>query len=172
MRDHKRESGVSGQAYDQLVDRLVEKLNVSNELSAEKVQRTIDEVVELEQVALDMSKDEAALVKAYLMRDIGSLVATVDEAVDSISTWLKFDLELLEQSVARRLLSVADNSVVDMELLREQLRHGEAEYVSGELALPGTLVCAQCAIEVQLMASARIEPCQNCGGKLFTRASE
>ena len=120
MRDHKRESGVSGQAYDQLVDRLVEKLNVSNELSAEKVQRTIDEVVELEQVALDMSKDEAALVKAYLMRDIGSLVATVDEAVDSISTWLKFDLELLEQSVARRLLSVADNSVVDMELLREQ----------------------------------------------------
>jgi hypothetical protein len=172
MRDHKSEPVVSGQGYDQLVDRLVERLNETNELSAEKVQQTIDEVVELEQVALDMSKDEAALVKAYLMRDVGSLVAIADDAVDSISTWLKFDLELLEQSVARRLLSVADKSVVDMELLREQLSHGEAEYVSGELALPGTLVCAQCATEVQLMASVSIEPCQNCGGKLFTRASE
>ena len=87
----------------------------------------------------------------------------------TLAQWLKFDLALLEQSVVERLLAVADRSRIDYELLREQLDHGEEQYLSGEVTVPGTLRCLHCSTQQQLHHTGRIEPCVDCGGLVFER---
>lgn len=155
--------------YDRILDNLIQKLDDTGIKTWEFIEQQIEEAVAIEQAAEDLTADEASLLAAYLRRDLRSLGHTLHEVGATLAQWLRFDLDVLERAVSERLLAVADRSRIDYELLREQLDHGEAQYLSGEVTVAGTLRCMECGTEQQLETSAIIRPCSGCAGLVFER---
>lgn len=169
MDQHLNKGGKTPEKYDRILDNLIHKLDDSGIKSWDFIEHQLQEAVATEQAAEELTKDEAQLLLAYLRRDIKSLGYTLHDVGASLAQWLKFDLSYLEKVVSERLLAVADRSRIDYELLREQLDHGEAEYMAGEVTVAGTLKCLNCGEEQQLHGTAEIAPCQQCQGLVFER---
>lgn len=158
-------------AYDRILDRLRTQLDKAGEYTWDYLQQQIEEAAELELAAEEMTRDEMDLLKAYVRRDLSQLGYYIHETGAGVASWLHFDLDVLEQRMTERLLDLADRTRVGMELLREQLDHGENQYLAGEIAAPGTLECQVCGQQQRLIESSVIAPCR-CGAVLFTRRSD
>lgn len=171
MSKNKVTTGVTGESYDRMVDRVMNTLDSVNELSAQTFNEVLNDAIELEDAAIELTVDEAHLVKQYLLRDFARVKQDTLEAGRAIRKVLQLDIDLLEKSVLDRLFKVADQTRVDFELLREQLGHGDAQYAAGELALPGQFVCSSCGEAQSLHSSRKLNPCSVCSGVLFERAS-
>jgi hypothetical protein len=169
MDQHPNKGNKTPEKYDRILDNLIDKLDDSGLKSWDFIEHQLQEAVATEQAAEELTKDEAQLLLAYLRRDIQSLGYTLHEVGASLAQWLKFDLDYLEKVVSERLLAVADRSRVDYELLREQLDHGEAQYMAGEVTVAGTLVCMNCSTEQTLRETTAISPCEVCQGLVFER---
>lgn len=158
------------EAYDRILDRLLERLDKAGEYSWDVLQQQIEEAAEMELAAEEMTRDEMDLLKAYVRRDLSQLGYYVHETGAGVAAWLNFDLDILEQKMVQRLLALADRSVVDYELLREQLDHDETRYLAGEITAPGTLECLACGKTQCLTRTSVIQPC-SCGAVVFRRRS-
>ncbi len=158
-------------AYDRILDRLRERLDKASEYSWDYLQQQIEEAAEVELAAEEMTRDEMELIKAYVRRDLSQLGYYIHETEAGVAAWLHFDLNVLERRIAERLLDLADRTRVEQELLREQLEHGENQYLAGEIAAPGTLECQVCGQQQRLTESSVIQPC-SCGAVVFTRRSD
>lgn len=66
-----------------------------------------------------MTKDEISLLGTYLQRDLEHLIHFVDETGEGLAEWLQLDLSLLEHRLTERLLSVADQTLVDTLALKQ-----------------------------------------------------
>lgn len=159
------------EAYDRILDRLRERLDKAGTLSWDYLQEQIEEAAELELAAEDMTRDEMDLLKAYIRRDLTQLGYYIRETGAGVAAWLHFDLDVLERKVVDRLLDLADRTRIELELLREQLAHGENEYLAGEITAPGTLECQVCGTSQVLTQTSVIQPC-SCGSVVFARRSD
>ncbi|MBS98173.1 MAG: metalloendopeptidase [Oceanospirillaceae bacterium] len=166
-----KHSSKAPEAYDRILDRLTERLDKAGEYSWDYIQEQIEDAAELELAAEEMTRDEVDLLKAYIRRDLKQLGYYIHETGAGVAAWLHFDLNILERQVIDRLLAVADRTRIDYELLREQLEHGENEYLAGEITAPGTLECRVCGAAQQLTETSKIEPC-GCGAVVFSRRSD
>lgn len=160
------------EAYDRILDRLRGSLDDAGLTTWESLQARIREVVELEMAAEEMTRDELDLLSAYVERDLKSLGYYAHETGEGIAAWLHFDLNVLEQTLIKRLWDLADQTRVQHELLREQLSHSETEYVAGEVSLPGLFRCSQCGEEQRLLKTSHLQPCARCSAVLFERVSK
>lgn len=158
-------------AYDRVLERLRQRLDKAGEVSWEYLQEQIEEAAEIELAAEEMTRDEVDLLKAYLRRDLKQLGYYAQGTGEGLAAWLHFDLDVLEQTIKRSLLDLADKTRIQHELLREQLAHQEDQYLAGEVSAPGTLRCLQCGEHQQLRATDRIQPCSRCGAVVFERIS-
>lgn len=156
--------------YDKVIDQLIKQLDATGVRSWDFLQEQIREAVATEQAAEDLTKDEASLLRAYIERDLGSMGYLMQETGATLAQWLNFDLDFLETEVVKRLMSLADHTRVDFELLRERLDHGEAQYMADEMTVAGTLSCLDCGAAQVLKDTAVIQPCASCGARLFERA--
>ncbi|MBR9882337.1 zinc ribbon-containing protein [Marinobacterium lacunae] len=159
------------EAYDRILDRLRERLDKAGTYSWDYLQEQIEEAAEIELAAEEMTRDEMDLLKAYIRRDLGQMGYYMHETGAGIAAWLHFDLDILERKVVDRLLDLADRTRIDIELLREQLAHGENEYIAGEITAPGTLKCQVCGTPQVLTQTSAIQPC-SCGSVVFARLSD
>jgi len=171
MSDKKAIKGMDGESYDRVVDRVMEAVDSASELSAQKLSQLVGETIELEAAAVDLSIDEAHLLRQYLLRDFNRFKQSSIDIGHAIQEGLQLDLALLERSVIDRLFKVADPTRIGFERLREQLGHEDDQYSAGELALPGRFVCVACQEEQTLYKSNALEACPSCFGVLFERAS-
>lgn len=159
-------------AYDRVVKRLESSLADVEIKSWAFLQQQIEEAVNVEQAAEQMTRDELDLLGAYVKRDMQALGHYSHRAGEGMAAFLKFDLNYLEHQVKESLLALADHTRVDQELLREQLDHDAEQYIAGELATVGTLECLECGMPHRLLSTVIIEPCQKCGANYFRRVSE
>jgi len=159
------------EAYDRILDRLRERLDRAGTHSWDYLQEQIEEAAEIELAAEEMTRDEMDLLKAYIRRDLTQLGYYIHETGAGVAAWLHFDLDVLERKVVDRLLDLADRTRVELELLREQLAHGENEYLAGEITAPGTLECRVCGATQVLTRTSVIQSCR-CGSVVFTRRSD
>ncbi len=169
MSEKKEKHGNRSSQYNRVLDDLVKRLDDSGVETWEFIQKQIDEAVATEQAAEEMTKDEASLLRAYLERDLSSLGYVMHETGASLAYWLNFDLDILEAEVLNRLVSIADHTRVDYELLKEHLDHGASQYMADEVTVAGTLSCIGCGTEQVLTDTAVIQPCEKCGARLFER---
>jgi hypothetical protein len=169
MSDANRDKFDSGR-YDQLVDQVMDSLDGASEVTLEKLTSAVNETVELEQTAFEMSADEMALLKAYLLRDLKQFSIGIQRVGGALADWLELDFAVLEKGVVERLMRVADRTRIEQELLREQLSHDEVHYAAGEMALPGQFVCTQCGSKQTLSESQQLQSCRHCSAVLFERA--
>lgn len=164
-------SEIAPAAYDRVLDRLRRSLDEAGETTWESLQSRIQEAIELEMAAEEMTRDEMDLLSAYIERDLKQIGYYAHETGEGIAAWLNFDLHALENAVMDRLWDLADKTRVQHELLREQLAHDEQQYLAGEITLPGRLICVNCGEQQLLIRSDAIEPCSACHGVIFERLS-
>lgn len=123
-----------------------------------------EKAVELE----ELTREEADKIAEYLERDIKNAAAFLAEGETTLSSWLRFDLELIEERLRDLLVSVADKTRLELETLAEEAQFADL-YCTGEISGPGTLVCQQCGQEMHFHAAGHIPPCPTCHATEFRR---
>ncbi len=87
---------------------------------------------------------------------------------DSLTEWLKFDIELLENFAFDTFMELADKTRVQLAQLEYEAKQHHP-YQSGDVTGPGTLSCNQCGKMIAFKHPSIIPECPNCGGKTFSR---
>lgn len=158
--------------YNRVLDRLSKTLESAEYRSWDYLQEKIEEAVELEQTAEEMTRDEMDLLTAYLKRDLKQLGYYAHETGEGIAAWLHFDLNVLESTVVEKLIALADQTRIGQERLREQLANADDEYMAGEIAAVGTFECLSCKHTMQLKKTSLIPQCEACSAEHFRRISD
>lgn len=162
----------SDPVYQRLLHRVRESLERVEQKTAEAIQYEIDQAIELEVTAEEMTREELDLLGAYLKRDISSLSRFVSKTGKGVGDWLKFDLHLLEDRLAALLLSVADKTALEQQALERELElEGDDSYVAGETVVAGTFACQNCGDIYVVTKPTMLESCLECGGDTFRRKS-
>ncbi|MBB3188819.1 zinc ribbon-containing protein [Halomonas cerina] len=170
MSDHKT-SGHKDHRLREGYERMLARLkDGADELTWENLQQELDEAVEFEADVEEFTRDELALLRAWVERDLKEMRRYLGAGGEGVASWLGIDLSVLSRRVVESLLSIADRSVIEREQLEDDLEAARADYVAGEVAAPGRMACAHCNATVDLEGVARIEPCHRCGHRYFVRA--
>ncbi|TFH88187.1 hypothetical protein EQG41_04595 [Billgrantia azerbaijanica] len=163
-REHRLREG-----YERMLARLQEG---RRELTWENLQKELDEAVEFEAELAEFTKDELALLRAWLERDLVDMRRYLRAGGRGVASWLGIDLDQLSRTVVESLFAIADRSKIERARFEENLEAARADYCEGELAAPGRMACVHCDAVVELEGVTRIEPCHRCGHRYFYRVSE
>jgi len=164
-------SGKLNKLFENIVEQLSRSGLHAADNSTQMVKKIIDDAIELEQAAEQMSSDEASLLSAYISRDLKSLASFFHRGGEGVAAWLSFDLDYLESTSKEQFLKLADNTVLDNLLLNEKLHSNDQQYLRGEVCLQGTLRCLNCQKEHRVLQIETIEACKKCGSEYFERVS-
>lgn len=156
-----------GDAYERILERIKEG---AGELSLERLQQELDEAVEFEAEVETFTRDELALLRAWVERDLREMRSYLAAGGEGVANWLGIDFSVLSRRIGDALLSIADRSQIQRERLEDDLEAYRADYVAGEMAVPGRMSCTHCEALVTLDKLTRIEPCHQCGSRYFVRA--
>lgn len=116
-----------------------------------------------------LTQEEAYKVGDYVKRDLEDAAhALAGSDNDSLSEWLKFDVELIENFALDAFMSVADKTRIELAKLDQYARSTET-YHSGEVTGPGTLTCEQCNAEITFKSTSVIPACPKCSATTFIR---
>ncbi len=157
--------------YEQLLERTREFLNETSEELKPKLQRALDAAIEKTTELGELTREEAEKISDYLKHDLQSISEYLasDEAQD-LSNWLRFDIELVEARIIDALALLADPTKVELAQLAERAQL--AEWHTGEITSPGTLVCIDCGETLHFHKTGRIPPCPKCRHTVFSRTSD
>lgn len=154
------------EAYERILARLKDG---GGELSWESFQRELDEAVAFESEFEEFTKDEAALLRAWVERDMRDFRRFLAEGGEGIAAWLGIDLNVLSRHVSEALFSIADRTTIDRERFDDDLEAARADYIAGEVAMPGRMSCVHCGTGITLDQVSRLEACHACGHRYFHR---
>ncbi len=154
------------EGYERMLERLQ---GGANELTWENLQHELDEAVEFEGELEEFTKDELALLRAWVERDLKDMRIYLKDSGKHVASWLGIDLSKISRSVAESLLSIADRSIVENEQLKDDLEAARADYCEGEVVAPGRMACVHCDAQVTLEEVGRLDPCHQCGHRYFYR---
>lgn len=154
------------EGYERLLERVK---NGAQELTWDNLQKDLDDAVEFEDELAEYTRDELALLRAWVERDLKDMRGYLSESGRQVAEWLGIDLARLSRRVSESLLSIADRSVVERERFDEDLEAARADYCEGEMAAPGKMACTHCDAEVVLDQVQLLEPCHQCGNRYFVR---
>ncbi|MDV7104794.1 zinc ribbon-containing protein [Vibrio sp. TH_r3] len=144
--------------YEETFEAVVETLKHS----PEELSKVLESSEEVAKAASDMTKDEIALVSAYVKSDLKEFAESYQESKDS-----PFSI-MVADSMWQALLDITDRTKVEwVELFADLEHHGV--YNTGEIIGLGHLVCEKCGDKTQYIHPTVIEPCRKCGGNQFTR---
>ena len=165
-------SGKALEAYDRMLERVQKGLRNLEQTSLDTLNEEVRKAVEVEYELEEMTREEADLLGAYLQRDLEHLLHFVEETGEGVKEWLQMDLSMLEQQLSERLLSVADNTLVDTLELRQKLENQDSSrYISGEVATAGMFRCLNCGHMRCLTATSHLEPCEACESRYYERVT-
>lgn len=86
---------------------------------------------------------------------------------NSLTEWLKFDIELIENLTWDAFLSVADKTRLELAKL-DQEAHTH-KYNSGDITIAGTFECEDCKKHIAFKTASRIPECPTCHNHSFVR---
>lgn len=156
-----------GEAYELLLEKTLAKTRALERVTAravhDMVDKARDELVDLGRV----TEKEGEELAAALKRDLTEAARYLQETGRDLRDWLGFDLELLEDRFREDFFAAADQTTVALNALR--LAAEAAEYHSGEITGPGTLVCLACGERLHFKRAGRLPPCPRCHGTRFRR---
>lgn len=155
-------------AYDRMLERVREFLSETGEELKPRLQQALDAAIEKTTELGELTREESEKVGDYLKRDLQSATEYLasDEAKD-LGDWLRFDIELVEDRIIDALSLLVNPTNVELAQLAEQARR--AEWHTGEITGPGTLVCTACGEELHFHKTGRIPPCPKCKETVFRR---
>ncbi len=158
-------------AYHSLLDRLQDSVAAAEERTLSVLKDDLEQAIELELAAEEMTREEAGLLAAYVKRDLKGLARFLSETRKDLADWLKFDTDLLEGRLLELLLMVADKTRLEQEEFSRELAERDLEYHSGDEVLVGTFACDDCGNLLVFTAPDVLANCTECGGKDFHRVT-
>jgi len=159
------------QAYDRMVERvktLLEEFEQVEKKTLPKLQRSIEHAAEKAVELGELTREEAHVVSDYLKRDLQDAGHYLAETGHDLNTWLRFDLELIEERLLDFFASAADKTRLELLNFSETVERA-SHYSSGEITGPGTLQCDQCGEQLAFHATVVIPDCPKCGATVFSR---
>ncbi len=116
------------------------------------------------------TQEELDHIEHAVMRDIEHAARFSPEIKDpdSLTEWLKFDIELLENFALEQFLNIADKTRIELAKLAQDAAQYHP-YKAGDLTGPGTFTCDTCNKQIAFKSPSVIPECPECGGNAFTR---
>jgi hypothetical protein len=155
-------------AYDTMMERVHHLIDNTEQHALPALQTHIDKA-KLQAIELkELTQEEADKLAKYLHRDISALAAHISESGEAISSWISFDIALIEDRLLEAFSQVADKTSFQLNQLATQAKRAQ-EYHTGELTRLGTLACQQCDTLLHFTKTSRIPPCPKCHKTTFSR---
>lgn len=158
-------------AYHRMMERV--KLRLDEVRKAEQdivpaIQHSIEHASETAVELGELTREEAQLISDYIRRDLEDAGHYLAETGEDFKTWLRFDVELMEDRLLEWFGNTADRT--RLELLAFSAPVKEAfSYQTGEITGPGSLQCDACGKRIAFHAASTIPECPDCGGSTFSR---
>jgi RNA polymerase-binding transcription factor DksA len=116
----------------------------------------------------ELTAEEVDHVSSQVKRDVEHAAKNLPaHDNNSLSEWLKFDIELVENLTWDAFLSVADKTRIELaKLEHEAATH---KYKSGDITIAGTFACEDCGKEIAFKAASQIPSCPTCHNHTFVR---
>ena len=141
----------------------------------ETMQETIDSFVDAFETSKEkmqesgtLTQEEIDIISSNVKRDVTHAAKNLSaQDKDSLSEWLKFDIELIETLAWDAFLSVADKTRIELAKI-EHLAETHS-YQSGDITIAGTFACDSCGKEIAFKAASRLPPCPTCHHHKYVR---
>lgn len=144
--------------YEEMLEEVVDNLKHS----PEELQHVLEKSAEVVEAANDMTKDEVALISAYIKSDLREFYDNYQQSKTGPF------YTMIANSVWQGLLDITDRTKVEwVEVFQDLERQGL--YQAGEVVGLGVLVCENCGHKTQYNHPTEITPCIKCGQTYFTR---
>lgn len=169
MTDSSRAEKLS-HAYHHTLERLRARLQAAEDQSLPLIQQGIEEAAETAAGIQSLTQEELDLLKAYVRRDVADAGAYLATTGADLRSWLRFDLEQVEERFLEWFTAAADRSRLEYLQFTATLE-GASHYRSGEITGPGTLHCENCGHSLSFHQPQAIPPCAQCGHRVFIRDS-
>lgn len=154
-------------AYEQMLEFVYKGVGrIGDEAMPALRERLLEAQLKMSELG-ELTSEEIDRLSIYLERDLESAGRYLFETGEEFKTWLRFDVELIENRLLEMLSSVADQTSVQLARLAEQARH--PSYHTGEITGPGSLICESCGQLMAFHKAGRIPPCPHCHGTSFQR---
>ena len=164
------------EAYQRMMERAkhqLEELEQAEKAAFPRLSASIEQAAEKAVELGELTREEAQLIGSYLKRDWEDAGHYLTVTGRDLRTWLRFDLELLEDRLLEFFQRGVDQSRLDLLAFETPpTRIEEERYRCGEITGPGTLQCEACGAWVAFHAPAAIGPCLVCGGESFLRVAD
>ncbi|CAM2905920.1 zinc ribbon-containing protein [Vibrio rarus] len=144
--------------YEELLTDVVETLKHS----PDEINHVIANSEKVVEAANDMTKDELALISAYVKSDLQEFASSFEESKSG-----PFYL-MIANTVWQSLLDITDKTKLEWVEFFKELDH-QGVYQTGELIGLGVLICEKCGHRTQYNHVTEIHSCTQCGHNEFTR---
>lgn len=155
-------------AYEKMLERVDGAFEKAQETTLPALKKNIEHAQEKAVELGELTREEAEKIAGYLERDMKDAGEFLAETGEEFRSWLRFDMELIEDRLLEMFASVADQTRVELGKLAEQARQAST-YHTGEITGPGTLVCSGCGKELHFKKTGHIPPCAKCRGTEYKR---
>ncbi|CAG1021827.1 hypothetical protein MTYM_01278 [Methylococcales bacterium] len=153
-------------AYDDLMGHLYEAMDDTLHTVAE----ALDIAKEKTSALGGHTLEEINKIADYVMRDVEHVATSPSQQHDnnSLSEWLKFDIDLIENFALQAFMDIADKTKVKLAALEMEAKQYHP-YKSGDITSPGTFTCDGCGKQIAFKSTSVIPECPACNGTAFTR---
>ncbi|NOQ37169.1 MAG: hypothetical protein GQ569_14965 [Methylococcaceae bacterium] len=156
------------EAYNNLMEHLYEAMDDTLHSTADALDIAKEKLSELG----GLTQEEINHIADSLNRDINHAAVNIEEKPqyesEDFSSWLSFDIDLLENFALDSFMSLADKTRIELAKLRQQAAKYHP-YHSGDITGPGTFSCEECGKEIAFKSTSEIPECPNCKAKSFVR---
>jgi hypothetical protein len=158
-------------AYHRMMERV--KLQLDEVRKAEQdiapaIQHSIEHASETAVELGELTREEAQLISGYLKRDLEDAGHYLAETGADFKTWLRFDIELMEDRLLEWFGNTADRTRLELLAFNAPVKE-TISYQTGEITGPGSLQCDDCGKRLAFHSAGKIPQCPACGGSTFSR---
>lgn len=155
-------------AYNRMMERVKGRLEKTEKKTLAALQHSVDLAKDKAVELGEISREEAERIGTYLRRDLEDAGAYLADTGEELSTWLHFDIALVEERLWEAFTAAADQTkLAYLDLARRAQR--ASEYHTGDITSIGTLQCTACGELLHFHATGHIPPCPQCHHTRFAR---
>ncbi|MGF1688281.1 zinc ribbon-containing protein [Photobacterium japonica] len=145
---------------------LLEEVTAALKRSPDELKHWATITEQYRQAASDMTKDELALISAYLKRDLHEFAQNVESSPEPFGESPFY--RVVKETIWEGLAEATDKTQIEWREVMDDFKH-QGVYEAGEIVGLGHLVCEQCGHDEQITHVKAISPCLRCGHTRFTR---
>jgi len=157
-----------GAVYEKMYEDVAESIHNATNKTAPLLHDWIEEAkhkaVELD----ELTEEDAKQLAEWLKRDFDDALNYLSETESELKDWLGFEASLIKSTIIQKLLEAADKTTVELTQMKKNLNQS-ANYKTGEITGPGSLICDECHKRLHFYKAGRIPPCPKCNSTSYHR---